>query len=290
MNYVKTFLLMFGLILLCAFVGQLVGGPRGMMYGFVLAAVMNFGAYWFSDKVLLSMHRAVEVAPKDEPALFRAVQKLAQAGNLPMPKLYIIESESPNAFATGRNPAHAAVAVTRGIMEVLSPVELEAVIAHELSHVRHRDMLIGTLAATMAGAIMMIGRMAQWAAIFGGSSNRDDERGGNPLGFLLLVVVAPLAAFIIQMAISRSREYSADAGAAALTSNPAALARALKKIEAAAMQVPLESATPAASNLYIVNPFGRESWMVNMFSTHPSIGRRVKRLEAIQEGRIRPED
>jgi len=289
-NYVKTFLLMLGLVALCMVVGRVVGGPMGMAYGFILAVVMNFGAYWFSDKMVLAMHRAVEVTAKDEPALFRSVQRLSAAGNLPTPKVYIIESESPNAFATGRNPAHSAVAATRGLLEILSPVEVEAVLAHELSHVRHRDMLIGTLAATMAGGIMMVADMARWAVMLGGYSNRDDDRGVNPLGFILLTVLAPLAAFIIQMAISRSREYAADAGAAALTSNPGALARALKKIEAGALGLPLEHASPAAAHLYIVNPFDRESWLVNMFSTHPSIGRRVKRLEAIQEGRIRPED
>jgi len=288
LNYFKTFVLMLLLMALCLAVGNFLGGRMGMIYGFVIAAVMNFGSYWFSDRLVLAMNRAKEVSPREEPALFRTVQKLALADNIPMPKVYVVETESPNAFATGRNLSHAAVAVTRGILDLLSPVELEAVIAHELSHIRHRDMLIGAMVAVMAGGIMMAAQMARWAVMFSGYSSRDDERGMNPLGFILLTVLAPVAALIIQMAISRSREYAADSGSAALTGNPGALGRALRKIEAAALGSPLESATPAMAHMYIVNPFDRESWLVNIFSTHPSVGRRVNRLETYAEGRAKP--
>lgn len=288
LNNFKTFVLMLALMCLALLIGNLLGGRMGMIYGFILAAVLNFGSYWFSDRIVLAMHRAKEASAKDEPALFRSVQKLAQAGGIPMPKVYVVESESPNAFATGRNLSHAAVAATRGILDLLSPAELEAVMAHELSHIKHRDILIGTIAAVMAGAIMMAANMARWAVLFSGYSSRDDERGLNPLGFILLTVLAPVAALVIQMAISRSREYAADSGGSALTGNPLALAKALKKIEAAALGLPLEQATPAMAHMYIVNPFDRESWLVNIFSTHPSVGRRVAKLEEFSQGRAKP--
>jgi len=287
MNSFKTFLLMTALFGVFLFVGRILGGSHGMVIAFILALVMNVGSYWFSDRVVLAMHRAREVTPQEETHLYRAVQKLSLAGNMPVPRIYVIESDSPNAFATGRNINHAAVAATRGILDLLSPVELEAVVAHELSHIRHRDMLIGTLAAVMAGTIMMVADMARWAALLGGYSNRDDDRGANPLGFILLAILAPLAAMLIQLMISRSREFAADEGSAALTANPMALARALKKIEAAALGEPLETASPATAHMYIINPFDREGWLRNLFSTHPSTSRRVARLEAIQEGRIR---
>jgi len=288
LNYFKTFMLMVLMMSLFVLVGRCVGGTNGMIYGLLFAAVLNLGAYWFSDKLVLKMHGAKEVSANDEPHLFRSVQKLSQAGNLPMPKVYVIETEAANAFATGRNLKNSAVAATRGILDLLSPAELEAVFAHELSHIKHRDILIGTVAAIMAGAIMMIGDMARWAVMLGGYSSRDDERGANPIGFILLVVLAPLAAVIIQMMISRTREYAADAGGSALTGNPLALARALKKIEASSLGLPLEAASPATAHLYIINPFDRESWLVNLFSTHPTVGRRVKKLEAFSEGRAKP--
>jgi len=288
MNGFKTFVLMTGLMALFLFVGRVLGGHQGMAIAFIFALVMNVGSYWFSDRLILAMHRAREATPQEEPHLFRSVQKLALAGNMPMPRIYVIESASPNAFATGRSVNHAAVAATRGILDLLSPVELEAVVAHELSHIRHLDMLIGTIAAVLAGTIMMIADMARWAAMLGGYSNRDDDRGVNPLGFILLAVLAPLAAMLVQLMISRSREFGADEGAAALTGNPMALARALRKIEAAALGEPLETASPATAHMYIINPFDREGWLRNLFSTHPSTARRIARLEAIQEGKIRP--
>jgi len=289
-NNFKTFVLMLFLITLCLAVGRVLGGQSGMVMGFLFAAVINFGSYWFSDKMILRMQGAREVSMKEEPDLFRTVQRLALAGKMPMPRVYIMETEAANAFATGRNLNHAAVAVTRGILDILTPPELEAVLAHEISHIRHRDMLIGTIAAVMAGGIMMIASMMRWAMLFGGmgGGRDDDNRGGNPLAFILVIVLAPIAAMVIQMAISRSREFAADSGGAALTGNPRALASALKKISARVEGVPLETASPAMAHMYIVNPFDRESWLANMFSTHPSMNRRVKKLEEFAEGRSKP--
>ena len=281
-NNFKTFVLMLVLMWLCLAVGQVLGGRGGMVMGFLFAAVINFGSYWFSDKLILRTQGAREVDMKEEPKLYRSVQRLALAGNMPMPKVYIMETEAPNAFATGRNLNHAAVAVTRGILDILTPPELEAVLAHELSHIKHRDMLVGTIVAVMAGGIMMISSMMRWAMLFGGmGGGRDDDReGGNPLAFILVMVLAPIAAMLIQMAISRSREFAADSGGAALTGNPLALASALKKIHAVAEGVPLETATPAMAHMYIANPFGREGFIANLFSTHPSTEERIARLQA----------
>lgn len=288
-NNFKTFVLMLALMALCLAVGQVLGGRSGMVMGFAFAAIMNIGSYWFSDKLILRTQGAREVSMKEEPALFRTVQRLALAGKMPMPKVYIMEAAAPNAFATGRDLNHAAVAVTRGILGILTPPELEAVLAHELSHIKHRDMLVGTIVAVMAGGIMMIASMMRWAMIFGGAGGRDDDReGGNPLAFILVMVLAPVAAMIIQMAISRAREFGADSGGAALTGNPLALASALKKISAVAEGIPLETATPAMAHMYIVNPFGREGFVANLFSTHPSMGRRVKKLEEFASGRAKP--
>lgn len=283
-NYFKTFVLMTLLMALCMAVGHLVGGSAGMAFAFVLAAIVNFGSYWFSDRIILAMHHAREASPRQEPHLYRAVQRLAQAAALPPPRVYVIESRAPNAFATGRGPRHAVVAVTRGLLELLPPAELEAVIAHELSHIRNHDMLIGTIAAVLAGAIMMIGSIWRWAAVFGGYSGNGDDRGANPLVFILLAILAPFAALVVKLWISRTREFTADAGAAGLTGNPLALARALKKIEAAVLDERLEPATPAMAHLYIVSPFDREGWLRNLFATHPSVGRRVAQLEAIRSG------
>ena len=286
MNYFKTFLLMLAMIALCAFVGQLVGGPRGAVLFFIIAAVMNFGMYWVSDRIVIAMHGAVEVGAKEAPGLYRAVQRLSQAGNLPCPRIYVFDSDQPNAFATGRNVSHAAVAASRGLLEMMPQNELEAVLAHERAHIKHRDMLISTLAAVMAGAIMMIGRSAMWAAMFSGGRGRDDDRDGGGLGMIVLVVLAPLAAMIIQLAISRSREYAADEGSAALTGDPAALKKALARIHRTVKEVPLEQAAPATAHMYIANPFAREGLMANLFSTHPSLDKRVARLEEIESGRI----
>jgi heat shock protein HtpX len=272
-NGMKTALLlglMSGLLLL---IGDALGGSSGLVMAFGLAVVMNFASYWFSDKIVLSMYHAQPVGP-DHP-LYRVTERLAQRAGLPMPKVYVIPDPSPNAFATGRSPSHAAVAATEGILRVLSETELEGVIAHELSHVKHRDILISSVAATMGAAIMMIARMAQFAAMFGGGS-RDDEDRGNPIGLLLTMILAPLAAMLIQAAISRSREFAADAGAAQLVGSPYGLVDALKTIENVSQRVPLD-ANPATAHMFIVKPFSI-SGMLSLFSTHPPTEQRIKAL------------
>jgi len=273
-NSVKTVLLLGTLSALLLVIGELSGGSSGLMIAFVVAVVINLGSYWFSDKIVLRMYRAQQVGP-DHP-LAQIVARLAQRASLPMPKVYIIPSLSPNAFATGRNPQHAAVAATEGILRILSEQEIEGVISHELAHVKHRDILIGSVAATIAAAIMMVARMAQYAAIFGGGSSRDDDRGGNPLSMLLMVILAPLAALLIQAAISRSREFAADAGGAAIAGSPYGLVSALKKLEVASKQVPLD-ANPATSHMFIVKPFSAAG-LLAVFSTHPPTERRIRAL------------
>ena len=253
--------------------GDLLGGQGGLMVAFVLAVVMNFGSYWFSDKIVLRMYRAQEVGP-DHP-LSQTVARLAQRAGLPMPRVYIIPDMSPNAFATGRNPRHAAVAATEGILRLLSQDELEGVLAHELAHVQHRDILISSIAATVAATIMMVARMAQFAAFFGGGRD-DDREGSNPLALLVMIIVAPLAAFLIQAALSRSREYAADAGGAAIAGNPYGLVNALKKIEVGSQRVPLD-ANPATSHMFIVKPFSAKG-LLSMFSTHPPTAKRIEAL------------
>jgi heat shock protein HtpX len=273
-NTVKTVVLLGVLSALLLAIGELLGGSNGLVIAFVLAVVMNFGSYWFSDKIVLRMYRAQPVGP--EHPLSRIVARLAQQAGLPMPKVYIIPTPSPNAFATGRNPQHAAVAATEGIMRILDEREIEGVLAHELAHVKHRDILIGSVAATVAATIMMVARMAQYAAIFGGGSSRDDDRGGNPFSLLLMVILAPLAAMLIQAAISRSREFAADAGGAAIAGSPYGLASALKKLDLASKQVPLD-ANPATSHMFIVKPFSA-SGLLSIFSTHPPAERRIQAL------------
>lgn len=274
-NGMKTALLlglMSGLLLL---IGDSLGGSSGLVMAFGLAVVMNFASYWFSDKIVLAMYRAQPVGP--EHPLYRVTERLAQRANLPMPKVYVIPDPSPNAFATGRSPSHAAVAATEGILRVLDENQLEGVIAHELSHVRHRDILISSVAATIGAAIMMLARMAQFAALFGGVGGRDDEdRGGNPIGLLLTVILAPLAAMLIQAAISRSREFAADAGAVQLVGSPYGLVDALKKIEAVSQRVPLD-ANPATAHMFIVKPF-TVSGLLSLFSTHPPTEARIRAL------------
>jgi heat shock protein HtpX len=275
-NGIKTVLLlglMSGVLLA---LGELLGGANGLVIAFVLAAVMNLGSYWFSDKLVLSMYRAKQVGP-DHP-LYRIVERLTQRASLPMPKVYIIPDPSPNAFATGRNPSHAAVAATEGILQVLSEHELEGVIAHELAHVKHRDILISSIAATMAAAIMMVARMAHFAALFGGYGGRgeDRERGNNPIALLAMVILAPLAAFLIQMAISRSREFAADAGGAAIAGTPYGLADALRKIDAVSKRVPLD-ANPATAHMFIVKPF-TGGGLMSLFSSHPPTEARIRAL------------
>jgi heat shock protein HtpX len=273
-NSIKTVLLLGVLSALLLAIGEVLGGSNGLLIAFVFAVVMNFGSYWFSDKLVLRLYRAQPVGP--EHPLSQIVARLAQQAGLPMPKVYVIPTLSPNAFATGRNPQHAAVAATEGILRILDERELEGVLGHELSHVKHRDILIGSVAATIAATIMMVARMAQYAAIFGGGSSRDDDRGGNPFSLLLMVILAPLAAMLIQAAISRSREFAADAGGAAIAGSPYGLASALKKLELASKQLPLE-ANPATAHMFIVKPFSIAG-LLSIFSTHPPTEQRIQAL------------
>ncbi len=280
-NTFKTALLLGLLTGLFVLLGNYLGGRQGMMVALIFAGVMNFGSYWFSDRIVLALYRAREVQEADAPELFRVVRGLAQRAGIPMPKVYIVPNETPNAFATGRSPQHAAVAVTEGILRILSSGELEGVLAHELSHIKHRDTLIATIAATMAGVIVMLANMAKWTAIFGGFGGRDEEdRGGGALGFIFMAILAPVAATLIQLAISRSREYLADEGSARITKSPGRLADALQKLELGAERIPM-AANPATSHLFIVNPLRGRSFL-SLFSTHPPIEERVARLRAMR--------
>jgi heat shock protein HtpX len=277
MNQFKTFLLMLVLTVLFVLVGSAVGGRSGATYAFVFAALMNFVTYWFSDKIVLRMYGAKEVTQGEAPDLYEIVGELTNKVSLPMPKVYVMENDTPNAFATGRNPEHAAVAVTTGILRILSKEELKGVIGHELSHIRHRDILVSTIAATIAGAISMLASMARWGAIFGGGRSDDEGGGGgNFLFVLLFTMVASVAAMMIQMAISRSREYMADEGGARL-SHPLSLAKALGKLDMAAHRIPME-ANPSTAHMFIVNPL-TGGGVLSLFSTHPPIEERIARLE-----------
>ncbi len=278
MNTLKTTFFLALLTLLLMGIGQLLGGHQGLIMAFGFAVVMNVISYWFSDKIVLMMYRAKPVSESELPELSRIVRTLSQQAGMPMPRLYRIPTETPNAFATGRSPNHAAVAVTDGILRILSSDELEGVLAHELSHVRNRDILISTIAATIAGAIYMLADMARWSAMFGGRSRDDRNNGGAQMVLMLLVaVIAPIAAMLIQLAVSRSREYQADASGAALCHKPLALASALRKIHSAARAIPLE-ANPATAHLFIVNPL-TAGGLINLFSTHPPVERRIEILE-----------
>ena len=282
-NTLKTTLLLAVLTVLFVFVGKAIGGQSGMVFAFGLAIVMNVGSYWFSDKIVLRMYHAREVTEAESPQLHGTVRRLALAAGVPMPKVYIIPEESPNAFATGRDPAHAAVAATEGILRVLSPDELEGVLAHEMAHVRNRDILIGTVAATLAGAIMMLANMARFAAIFGGG--RDDREGGGGLQLLVMAILAPLGAMMIQMAVSRSREYLADETGARFCGKPEALARALEKISGGSRQVPMH-ASPATAHMFIVSPL-TGGGLMSLFSTHPPVEKRIERLMAMRGQTLR---
>jgi heat shock protein HtpX len=278
-NTLKTGLLLAVLTALFLLIGDAMGGRNGMVMAFGLAVLMNFGAYWFSDKIVLRMYGAREVSEAEAPQLHGVVRRLSLAAGLPMPKVYLIPTDSPNAFATGRNPEHAAVAVTEGILRMLSPDELEGVLAHEMAHVRNRDILVGTVAATLAGAVMMLARFAQFAAIFGGGGrDRDDDRGG-ALGLLFMAIVAPIGAMLIQMAVSRSREYLADETGAKVCGKPLSLARALEKISGISREVPMEAA-PATAHMFIVSPLSGGG-VLSLFSTHPPVEKRVERLRAM---------
>jgi heat shock protein HtpX len=272
-NSLKTVLLLGLLSGLLLALGEFLGGPQGLMTAFLFAGVMNFVSYWWSDKIVLKMYRAQEVGP--EHRLSVIVRRLATQAGLPMPKVYVIPDPSPNAFATGRNPGHAAVAATEGVLSLMSDHELEGVIAHELAHVKHRDILISSVAATVAAAIMMVARMAQFAAFFGGGRS-DDREGSNPFALLATIIVAPIAAMLVQAAISRSREFDADAGGAKIAGNPYGLADALRKLESASKQIPLD-ANPATAHMFIIKPFSAGGLM-NMFSTHPPTEQRIAKL------------
>jgi len=281
-NLIKTGFLLVVLTCLLILIGGAVGGRQGMAIAFVLALVMNAGSYWFSDKIVLGMYGAQPVTEAEAPQLYRIVRQLAAEAQIPVPPIYIIQDDSPNAFATGRNPQHAAVAVTEGILRIMNEDELRGVLAHELSHVRNRDTLIMTIAATIAGAITYLAQMAQWAAIFGGGRRSDENGGGGggAIGALLMAILAPFAAMLIQMAISRSREYQADASGAQLCHRASGLAQALQKLDMASRQVPME-ATPATAHLFIVNPL-TSGGLATLFSTHPPIEERIARLRAMR--------
>lgn len=277
MNQAKTFILMVVLTIIFVALGSLIGGQNGAMIAFFIALVMNFVSYWFCDKIVLKMYGAQQVSEAEAPQLYAMVSSLAQKASIPMPKVYIIENDSPNAFATGRNPSNGVVAVTTGIMRILSREELEGVFAHEISHIKHRDILVQTVAATLAGAITMIANFARFTAFFGGGSS-DDEGRGNIFSVIIFSVIAAFAAMLIQLAISRSREYMADDSGAHLAGNPLFLAGALKKLTAGVARTPMNDANPSTAPLFIVNPFSAKG-VLALFSTHPPIEERIKRLE-----------
>ena len=277
MNTLKTTFLMALLTVILVLIGGAIGGRGGMTTAFLLAGGMNFFSYWFSDKIVLRMYGAQPVEERDNPRFYGIIRRLAERAGVPMPKVYIIQDDSPNAFATGRNPGHAAVAATTGIMRLLNDEELAGVMAHELGHVKNRDILISTLAATFAGAITFLAHMAQWGAMFGGGRGDDDE--GGIFGMIFMAILAPIAAMLVQMAISRSREFGADAAGAHISGNPLSLARALQKLELGSQQIPM-NANAATAHMFIVNPL-TGGGLMSLFSTHPPISERVHRLEEI---------
>jgi heat shock protein HtpX len=281
MNTLKMTLIFLVLMLLFIWIGGMIGGTQGMVIAFALAVVMNFIAYWFSDKMVLSMYRAKEIKEADNPRLFRIAKMVATKASMPMPRVYIIPTKGPNAFATGRNPEHAAVAATEGVMELLNDDELEGVIGHEMAHVQNYDMLIGTVAATIAGAIGILSSMARWGAIFGGFGGRDNDRGGNGLSLLVAAIVAPLVAMILQMAISRQREFKADAEGGRITGKYIGLASALEKIHRSPVQLNLDD-RPATANLMIANPLSGKGF-TKLFSTHPPVEQRIAKLKELAQ-------
>jgi heat shock protein HtpX len=272
---------MVALTLMLVFVGGLIGGRSGMTIALVMAFGMNFVSYWFSDKIILKMYRAREIGAAEAPELHATVGRLAHKAEIPLPKVYVMDEDQPNAFATGRNPEHGVVAVTTGIMRILSREELEGVLAHELAHIKNRDILVATVAAAIAGAISYLAQMAQWAALFGGRRD-DDGEGSSPVAALVMMIVGPLAAMVIQMAISRSREYGADAGGATISGNPRRLANALRKLDAASRNIPMH-ANPATAHMFIVSPLSGGG-IFKLFSTHPPMEERIARLESMRPG------
>jgi len=283
MNRLKTTLLLSLLTVLMVLMGNAIGGQTGMVFAFLMAAAMNFFSYWFSDRIVLKMYGAREIGENDHPAFYGMVRRLTLKAGLPMPRVYLIPSDSPNAFATGRNPQHAAVAATEGILRILSSEELEGVMAHELAHVQNRDILVGTIAATFAGAISMIGSMLQWGALLGAGRSDDEEGSGGLIGSLVMAIIAPIAAMLIQMAVSRSREYLADESGARICGKPLALANALRKLHAASRMLPMTEARPATAHMFIVNPL-TGGGLLSLFSTHPPMEERIARLEGMARG------
>jgi heat shock protein HtpX len=283
MNTFRTTILLAVLTALLMWIGNMLGGGQGAIIALLIAGGMNFFSYWFSDKIVIKMYGGQEVTAQDDPELYGMVQDLTQRAGLPMPKVYLLPQDTPNAFATGRNPEHAAVAVTDGIRRILNKRELAGVLGHELSHVKNRDILVSTIAATLAGAIGYLAQMAQWAMIFGGNRDRDDEGGSNIFGLIVMMIVAPIAAMLIQMAVSRSREYGADEGGAKVTGDPLALASALRKLHMGAQNIPLHvnnATANATAHMFIVNPLTGHG-LASLFSTHPPMEERIARLEAM---------
>jgi heat shock protein HtpX len=278
MNQAKTFLLMVVLTVILVGLGSVIGGKSGATLAFGIALVMNLVSYWFSDRIVLAMYHAKQVSESQAPELFGLVASLTQRAAIPMPKVYIIEDDSPNAFATGRNPEHGVVAVTTGIMRILNRQELEGVLAHEISHIKHRDILISTIAAALAGAITMLANWARWSLFFGGRGSDGDNRGGNIISVIIFSVIATFAAMLVQLAISRSREYLADQGGADLAGNPLSLANALRRLEAGVSRNPMQDANPSTAHMFIVNPFSKKG-ALSLFSTHPPMEERIRRLE-----------
>ncbi len=279
-NMFKTAVLLAALTALLLLIGDFLGGAQGMAVAFFFALLINFGSYWFSDRIVLAMYGAQPVDEAAAPEIYRVIRTLTSRAGLPMPRVYIIPEDTPNAFATGRNPTHAAVAVTQGILRVLSEDELEGVLAHELSHVKNRDTLTMTLAATLAGAVTMVARMAGYAVMFGGRRSDDEDSGGGAVGAIVMMIVAPIAAILIQLAISRAREFQADASGARMAGRPWGLAKALEKLDIASKLAPMD-ATPATAHLFIVNPLRGAGGLSTLFSTHPPIEERIARLRAM---------